>query len=173
MSHLLPGEQVITRRHSHWVVPVRSMVIPVLLLAGVIVVDSRVRENLVARDVKVAITLAAVAILGLWLIVTWVRWNSTAFTLTSQRVLLEAGVFNRSSKVIPVDRVQDVSTRRSLLGRVLGYGTVEIDAAGARGAEVLDFVPAPDRFRDQVFVESDNLRRTAPAAPSPPAPAAS
>lgn len=166
MPRLLPDEQLVSRRHPHWVVPFRSMVIPTLLLVAVLALDYYLHENLVAKDVKVAATLLVVGIFGLWLIITWVRWNSAAFTLTTQRVLLESGVFNRSSKVIPVDRVQDVSTRRSLLGRVLGYGTVEIDAAGARGAEVLGFVPGADDFRDQVFVESDNLRRAAQPAPA-------
>ena len=43
-------------------------------------------------------------------------------------------------------------------GRALGYGRVEIDAAGASGAEVLDHMPDPNGFRDQVFVQSGRLR---------------
>ena len=74
-------------------------------------------------------------------------------------MILDSGVFSRSSRVIPIDRVQDVATRRSPVGRILGYGTVEIDAAGSQGAERLDYVPAPDAFRDQVFTESEQLRR--------------
>jgi hypothetical protein len=56
----------------------------------------------------------------------------------------------------------------SLLGRMLGYGRVEIDAAGAQGAEVLDHLPNPGAFRDQVFMQSE--RRRGPAA-SPAMPA--
>ena len=36
--------------------------------------------------------------------------------------------------MIPIDRVQDCTTKISLLGRMLGYGRVEVDAGGARRA---------------------------------------
>lgn len=165
MARLLPGENVLMSRHRHWVVPARSLLGPVALLVAVLAADGLLRAGMVAGDVKLVATLAAIAILGLWAIVTWLRWNATAFTVTDQRVILDSGVLSRSSKVIPIDRVQDVSTRRPLAGRLLGYGTVEIDAAGAAGAERLDHVPAPDEFRDQVFVQSERLRR--PAGPAP------
>ena len=47
---------------------------------------------------------------------------------------------------------------------MLGYGRVEVDAAGAQGAEVLEHLPKPGVFRDQVFVQSErgavSLRRS-------------
>jgi hypothetical protein len=49
---------------------------------------------------------------------------------------------------------------------MLGYGRVEVDAAGAQGAEVLDHLPNPGVFRDQVFVQSER-RRTGAAQPHP------
>src|SRR5467141_1081737 len=57
---------------------------------------------------------------------------------------------------------------QSLIGRILGYGRVEVDAAGAQGAEVLDHLPKPGDFRDQVFVQSEKRRGggMAPSAPS-------
>src|SRR5258708_28463200 len=38
--------------------------------------------------------------------------------------------------------------RSSLIGRMLGYGRVEVDAAGAQGAEVLVHLPNPGAFRE-------------------------
>jgi uncharacterized membrane protein YdbT with pleckstrin-like domain len=61
--------------------------------------------------------------------------------------------------VIPLDRVQDVSTSQTVLGRILGYGTVEIDTAGTAGVETFGYVSRPDRVRDQVFVLSDRPGR--------------
>ena len=94
--------------------------------------------------------------------VAWIQWTANSFTLTDQRVILDAGFFNRSSKVIALDRVQDVSTRQGIPARLLGYGTVEIDSAGPSGAEVLDHVPGPHHFRDQVFVQAERLRHATP-----------
>ena len=50
---------------------------------------------------------------------------------------------------------------------MLGYGRVEVDAAGAQGAEILDYLPNPGDFRDQVFVHSEK-RRGGPEPTSPP-----
>ncbi|TMF88113.1 MAG: PH domain-containing protein [Chloroflexi bacterium] len=159
MPHLLPGEKVVASRHIHWVMPLKAMALPVLLVVLVVLGgDVLLRGNL-GGEVRLVLTLLALALAGAWAIVTWIRWTATSFTITDQRVILDSGVFSRSSRVIPIDRVQDVATRRSLVGRILGYGTVEIDAAGSQGAERLDYVPAPDAFRDQVFTESEQLRR--------------
>jgi hypothetical protein len=53
---------------------------------------------------------------------------------------------------------------------MLGYGRVEIDAAGAQGAEVLDHLPNPGVFRDQVFVQSERRRGGGPAPSAQPHP---
>ena len=173
MANLLPGENVVLRRHRHWVVPARNLFWPVLLLVLVVAGDFLLKDSLIARDVKTVATLAVVALLGLWLIVAWLRWNTTTFTITDQRVILDTGVLSRSSKIIPINRVQDVSTRQPVMGRIFGYGTVEIDAAGSQGAERLDHVPGPGSFRDQVFVQSERLRRATSAPDAQPAPSPS
>jgi uncharacterized membrane protein YdbT with pleckstrin-like domain len=167
MPKLLPGETVVMRRHPHWIVPVRSLLLPVAVLLLVVILDAVLAATMVANDVKTVVTLAAIALLGGWAIATWLRWSTTSFTITDQRVILDVGILSHASKVIPIDRVQDVSTRQSIFGRLLGYGRVEIDAAGSQGAEVLDHLPAPGGFRDQVFMESERIRK---AAASPGAP---
>jgi uncharacterized membrane protein YdbT with pleckstrin-like domain len=162
---LLPGERLVKAAHRHWIVLVAQFAFPVALLALAIIVDLLV--GAASRDVKTVITLAALAVGGFWAIVVWVQWASVSFTLTDQRVILQAGVFSRATKVIALDRVQDVSTRQSLLGRLLSYGRVEIDAAGMSGAELLDHVPAPGEFRDEVFVQAERRRASAPAPAVP------
>jgi|SRR4030088_2384552 uncharacterized membrane protein YdbT with pleckstrin-like domain len=162
-SQLLPGENLVLRDHPHWIVVVKSLVVPVILLIAAVVIDLTVKDTGI-KYFQVIVTLAAIAIAGLWLIVVWIRWQSTSYTLTDQRIKIETGVFSRQSKMIPIDRVQDCTTKQSLIGRMLGYGRVEVDAAGAQGAEVLDHLPNPDVFRDQVFVQTE--RRRTGGAPS-------
>jgi len=119
-----------------------------------------------ANNIRLPLTLAIVAIALLWLIVVWIRWRSIVYTLTDQRIKLESGVFSRSEKIIPIDRIQDCTTRQSLIGRILGYGRVEVDAAGAQGAEVLVHLPKPGVFRDHVFVQSERRRGVVPSSPT-------
>src|SRR5665213_388475 len=163
-SQLLPGETLILKVHPHWIVVVKSLAAPIVLLIVAVVVDFTA-TNTGIEHLRLIVTLGAIAIAGLWLIVVWIRWQSTSYTLTDQRIKIETGVFGRQSKMIPIDRIQDCMTKQSLVGRMLGYGRVEIDAAGAQGAEVLDHLPNPSAFRDQVFVQSEKRRGgQAPAA---------
>lgn len=166
---LMLGEARIRSAHRHWIVLLKELLFPAALVALAVVVDALVASA--GRDLKIVITLAALAVAGLWVIVVWVQWAAASFTITDQRVLLVSGVISRATKVIALDRVQDVSTRQTILGRVLDYGSVEIDAAGANGAERLDHVPNPGEFRDEVFVQAERRRGTPAQEPQPPVPA--
>jgi uncharacterized membrane protein YdbT with pleckstrin-like domain len=166
-SELLPGENLVLKAHQHWIVIVKSVVIPVLLLVVVAILDFTYLNTNYVPHLRTVLSLAAIAIAGAWLIVVWIRWQSTAYTLTDQRIKIDTGVFGRSSKTIPIDRIQDATTRQTLFGRMLGYGRVEVDAAGAQGAEVLDHLPNPGAFRDQVFMLSERRRGGASGTPAP------
>jgi uncharacterized membrane protein YdbT with pleckstrin-like domain len=166
-SELLPGENLVLKAHQHWIVIVKSLVIPVVLLVIAGVVDLFVKSGTGIPHFRTIVSLAAIAIAGVWLIVVRIRWQSTSFALTDQRIKIETGVFGRSSKTIPIDRIQDCTTKQTLYGRMLGYGRVEVDAAGAQGAEVLDHLPNPGAFRDQVFMLSERRRGGASGASAP------
>jgi len=169
MSNLLPGENLILKDHPHWVVLIKSVLIPAVLVIFVVIADFTILgpNNIYVPHLRTILSLGVVALALLWLIVVWIRWQSTAYTLTDQRIKIETGVFGRQEKVIPIDRVQDCTTRMSVMGRMLGYGRVEIDAAGAQGAEVLNHLPNPGAFRDQVFMQTEKRRGGGmPGAPS-------
>jgi uncharacterized membrane protein YdbT with pleckstrin-like domain len=172
MSNLLPGENLILKDHPHWVVLIKSIWLPIVAVIVVVIADFTILEqnynswNL-PLHFRTYFTLAVIALALLWLIVVWIRWQSTTYTLTDQRIKIETGVFGRQEKIIPIDRIQDCTTRTSVMGRMLGYGRVEVDAAGAQGAEILNHLPNPGTFRDQVFMQSEKRRGGgAQAAPS-------
>jgi len=161
MRELLAGENLVKRYHRHWVLLFRHLLVAIVLLAVEIAVVVAIR-NALSNDVRLILLLGGFGLLGIWAIVAWVRWTADALTLTDQRVILETGIFNRMTKVIALDRVTDVGTRQSLLGSMLGYGTVEIHTASMGGAELFSSVPYPDQVRDEVFVQAGHLRPRPP-----------
>jgi uncharacterized membrane protein YdbT with pleckstrin-like domain len=177
MSKLLPGENPVLKDHPHWITLVKSVIVPAVLVVLVAVADFTIlfpQDNgggIYVPHLRTFLSLGVAALALLWLIVVWIRWQSTSYSLTDQRIAIETGVFSRQEKIIPIDRVQDCTTRQSILGRILGYGRVEIDAAGAQGAEVLDHLPNPGQFRDQVFMQSERRRGGVVATPAAPMPA--
>jgi uncharacterized membrane protein YdbT with pleckstrin-like domain len=75
----------------------------------------------------VVIAALVVLVFGIWPIVVWL---ASTDTLTTRRLISRRGVFSREGKDIPIDRVQSVSYRRSLLDRILGCGTLVVQTAG-------------------------------------------
>ena len=172
MSKLLPGENLVLKDHPHWITLIKSLVVPVVLLIVIAVADFTILypqangSGLYVPGLRKVLSFGIIALALVWFIVVWIRWRSITYTLTDQRIKIETGVFGRQEKIIPIDRVQDATTKQTVIGRMLGYGRVEIDAAGAQGAEVLDHLPSPGDFRDQVFMLSEKRR----GGGSPPAP---
>ena len=163
MSKLLPGENLVLKDHPHWITVAGSLILPAVLVIAVVIADFTIFSpnnvnSIYVPHLRTFLSLGIAALALLWLMVVWIGWRSITYTLTDQRITIQTGVFSRQEKIIPVDRVQDCTTRQSIIGRIFGYGRVEIDAAGAQGAEVLDYLPKPGEFRDQVFIQSEKRR---------------
>jgi uncharacterized membrane protein YdbT with pleckstrin-like domain len=77
--------------------------------------------------VGVVVVFAAVALTGL------LRRRSTTYTITNQRLTIQIGLLSRELHETRLERVQNVSTRQSLLERMLGIGTVDFDTAAEAG----------------------------------------
>jgi uncharacterized membrane protein YdbT with pleckstrin-like domain len=172
MSKLLPGENLVLKDHPHWITVAGSVFLPAVLVIAVAILDftllsPNIQAGIYVPHLRTFLSLGVAALALIWLIAVWISWQSIVYTLTDQRIMIQTGVFSRQEKIIPIDRVQDCTTRQTLIGRIFGYGRVEVDAAGAQGAEVLQFLPKPGEFRDQVFVLSEKRRGGGtPAAPS-------
>ena len=175
MSKLLPGENLVLKDHPHWVTIAGSVFLPAVLVIAVAILDftllsPNIQAGIYVPHLRTFLSLGVVALALIWLIAVWISWQSIVYTLTDQRIMLQTGVFSRQEKIIPIDRVQDCSTRQSVIGRIFGYGRVEVDAAGAQGAEVLQYLPKPGEFRDQVFMQSEKRRGGGLQAPPSSAP---
>jgi membrane protein YdbS with pleckstrin-like domain len=80
------------------------------------------------------------ALVIIWLLVmSWVLWDVAEwyydrFVLTNKRVMLVEGIVARKVAMMPLARVTDMKYTQTALGRVLGYGTFEIESAGQEQA---------------------------------------
>lgn len=73
--------------------------------------------------------------LEIWFfVIPLIKWWNTKFTLTSERVRAEWGVFYKHSREIRLDRISSVSEERGIVDRFFGVGTLNFydAAAGAQ-----------------------------------------
>ena len=72
-----------------------------------------------------AALVAALAFLG-----TWWSWRHLYYQITPDEFTLYSGIFNKKQVHVPYQRIQSVDQRATLLQRVLGVCTVQIETAG-------------------------------------------
>jgi uncharacterized membrane protein YdbT with pleckstrin-like domain len=81
----------------------------------------------------------------------WIRWRTTHYVFTNERVIMRTGVFSRQGRDIPLNRVNDVSFQHNFFERLLGCGTLTIESAGERGQVVLVDIPRVEKVQSQLY----------------------
>lgn len=161
-TQLLSGETVVATERQHPAVLVPAAVVAILCIAvpAVLIhlIPTRVGSFNTAT-VKLIATAAIAVLVLLWLLVRVLRWRFTTYTLTSHRIVMSSGVISRITKSINLDRVQDIVVRKPIAQRLIHAGSVEIDAAGRDGVEVLRLIPRPDRFYTEILQAVENHRQ--------------
>jgi membrane protein YdbS with pleckstrin-like domain len=89
-----------------------------------------------------------------WVLWNVIEWYFDRFVLTNKRIMLVTGIVTRNVAMMPLARVTDMKYTQTPLGRVLGYGTFEIESAGQDQAlrQVSD-LPNPTDLYLQVVEE--------------------
>ncbi|MGW6931065.1 PH domain-containing protein [Lentzea sp. NPDC054927] len=153
---LSSGEHVVIHKHPHW----KMLIFPVFWLLVVVAIGTYL-AGLVVDQSWATIAWVALAVVGvvliMWLTITpVVRWRTTHFIVTSDRVMAREGVFKRTGLDIPLSRVNSVRFEHSLLDRVLGCGTLIIESASDEPLE-FDDIPAVEQVHSLLYREvNDN-----------------
>ena len=92
---------------------------------------------------------------SLWPVVVW--WNTT-YAITTRRLIIRTGVFNRSGHDMPLSRLNDVSFSHNLVERMFGCGTLVVESAGEQGQLKLDDIPKVELVQHTLHRLSDDLR---------------
>jgi uncharacterized membrane protein YdbT with pleckstrin-like domain len=79
--------------------------------------------------------------------------------VTNLRVIDEYGVFSHNAKESSLDKINNVSYRQSLIGRIFNYGNVQIQTAAEMGATTYRFVTSPKLLKDTVTRCQDEFRQ--------------
>jgi uncharacterized membrane protein YdbT with pleckstrin-like domain len=90
------------------------------------------------------------AVLGVILFVPrWIRSMSSEFAVTNKRVLVKVGLVRRHSLELLLQKVEGIGVDQSILGRILGYGTITVSGTGGTH-EAFQMIANPLEFRRQV-----------------------
>jgi uncharacterized membrane protein YdbT with pleckstrin-like domain len=121
-----PGEQIIFQGHPSW----RSIL--AFYLKGLLI------AIVIALVVKLlgegffTVFLILLVVLGLTLVIGFVRRMATVYTITNRRLNIKRGIIARDIQETRLERVQNVSYSQNAFERVLNVGAVDFDTASDR-----------------------------------------
>lgn len=143
------NEVIVLDLRPHWWVLVGSAILLALSLAVAVIVSIVVPG--VAHDPLLICSLVLVLIVLVRFVRRYARWATTNMVLTTDRLILRAGVFAKSGREIPLDRINDLAYRQRFFERIIGAGDLLVESAGERGQEVLRMVSNPARVQQAIY----------------------
>jgi uncharacterized membrane protein YdbT with pleckstrin-like domain len=140
-------EEIVLDLHPHW----KVMFLPfVELLALLALAGFLLAQDFGTTTNWVIIGVGVLLLLGLFL-VPLLKWRTTHFVVTSERVVMRSGVLGRQGRDIPLARINDVSFHHTFFERLLGCGTLVVESAGERGQVTLTEIPRVEKVQRTVY----------------------
>lgn len=81
---------------------------------------------------------------------------STRYRVSKTKLITREGLIARQTTEILLGKIESIQVHQSLLGRLLGYGTIAVQGTGGM-RDPLHYVPAPFRFRDILYQQINQL----------------
>jgi uncharacterized membrane protein YdbT with pleckstrin-like domain len=86
--------------------------------------------------------------------------NKNIWAVTDLRVIDEYGVLSHNSKESPLDKINNVSYNQTFLGRLFGYGNVQIQTAAEVGSTTYRNVEKPKELKDTITQMQEDYKKS-------------
>jgi len=113
-------------------------------------------DNLTYGNIISIIFILLALLFFIYFIARYLRWISTLYVMTNERVMTKRGILGRDLDDMPLRMITNVDVNQSVGQRFLGYGTVVFSSqSGTRDDVIWKFVPDPIRVRRMVQESMD------------------
>ena len=160
-KNLNANETIALDMHPHWwyfAEPASALVLVIVL--GILQATKGPEGD--TGDVIRLVLIALLVLTALWVIGRYLKWITTNFVMTSQRLIFRQGVIAKSGIEIPLERVNNVNFNQSVFERLLGAGDLLIESGGEDGQQRFTDIRNPSKVQNLLssLVESTHERRT-------------
>jgi Short C-terminal domain/Bacterial PH domain len=182
-SLLATDERVLLVRQRHWLTFLeagRWFVLAFLAGLALLLLDQAVPNDGVVGFLSTLLEwgfwiFLAIGLLGVgWYFLVW---KKERYLVTTRRVIEAGGVINKYSRDTSLPAITDMIVGHPWLGRIVGYGEIDLLTASEAGTSKIRFLPDADGFKKALLdakheheLEVGGARVVpAPAAPREPA----
>jgi len=156
-------ETVAVDLHPHWwyfAQPVAALIGSMLL--GVLVkiyADGTGTLRVAVVYFVIALIVASMA----WVVVRYLKWTTTSFVITSDRLIFRTGVVSKMGVEIPLERINTIHFSQKVFERLTGSGDLIIESGGEDGQQRFTDIRRPDQMQKAIHAqkEAHNRRRFA------------
>jgi uncharacterized membrane protein YdbT with pleckstrin-like domain len=144
-EHLAEGETIVMQLRTHpkkVIKPILLLVVLIVALIALWVVPLPVDGVVLGFATLALVVLGLAAAAGPFL-----RWRTTSYIITNQRVALRTGILTQTGRDIPLYRINNVTFEKQLSDRFWGCGTLVISDGTDQPGMVLDDVPDVEKVQ--------------------------
>ena len=145
-SVLQPGETVRAVGKLHWIIFGRALLVAVIAFAVLLYADSFNGQT--GQFVRLA-GWFILAVAGVLFLSASFNRSIIELAVTNHRVIYKRGFLSRHTVEMNMDKVETVDVDQSLLGRMLGFGTIRVRGTG-QSIESLRRISHPIQLRNAI-----------------------
>ena len=149
-------EEIVLDLHPHW----WFFAPPLLALIAAVVLGILALANDVHTALKIPVGILVLGLLA-WFGWRYLRWITTNFVVTTDRLIYRHGVLSKHGIEIPLDRVNTVFFRQSIFERIVGAGDLIIESASETGRQRFSNVRKPSAVQNEIYgqIEANENRK--------------
>ncbi len=148
------NEKILIIERKHWTTLLMSLLVNLFLIIvilllwgpvlGPVIENNKNLEFLpIVRSLLLFTLLFPVGRFG-W---DFIQWEAEQYLVTSHRVMQTEGIVNKKTTDSSLEKVNDIVLTQSFLGRILGYGDLEIVTGSDLGVNLLKRLAHPITFK--------------------------
>ncbi|GAB3296676.1 PH domain-containing protein [Epidermidibacterium keratini] len=154
-------EKVIRKLNPHWMTVLVPALLGLVIVALAVVIVLLTPEESPWPTIDWVVIAIAIVLFLAFVLVPFLRWRTTHYVITTNRVVVRRGILSKSGKDIALSKITDVSFHQSLWDRMLRSGSLTIESAGDGVNEEFKNIPRSNEIQQLInrLVEDDVDRR--------------
>jgi uncharacterized membrane protein YdbT with pleckstrin-like domain len=137
-------EEILLVDHQHWLVLLEEITSELLLSIAIIILV-----------VGLSVFAGPLALIGLVILLApfasltrdVLKWSNRKYVITNRRVIQISGVLNKDVVDSSLEKVNDVMLDQSFMGRIFGYGDIEVLTASEIGVNKIRRIAHPVQYK--------------------------
>jgi membrane protein YdbS with pleckstrin-like domain len=156
-SLLASGERILRNQRQHWFGLVFRWGLGIVLILvglGLFIVGGWLPGDGILgsiRSIAGIITLVVLLAGIAQMLLAYFQWENDRDVITTRRIIQTSGFVNRKAADTSLEKINDALLEQGLIGRVFGYGSLDVMTASASGINKMRFLTTPNDFKKDMM----------------------